>query len=212
MSEREQNGAVALRIEKLGTGDIDVEEFLACAASRFDGTSPVALVFSPSWAGFASFDTSGKFAFPPKASVILRDIFEVRIFNGKGEARWVRHGDASGKGSGVFLDEDVCPNNDSVGVAVKESYVLWGTVTQEQKHDDALWLRLFEHRTGDLFVPLMGERSKKASGNVVVLETRVYFGVDPAEKHGNLSVLGERLVCVRETSPSEISPGKGGLA
>ena len=107
MSEREQNGAVALRIEKLGADDIDVEEFLKHATSRFEGTSPVALVFSPSWAGFASLDTSGTFSLPPKASVIRTDIFEVRIFNEKGEARWVRHGDASGvRGAARLWDSE----------------------------------------------------------------------------------------------------------
>lgn len=197
---------VIFRVRKMGEGSM--VEFLRQVAPMFQNPSPVALVFSPSWAGFGRLENNGNLVLAPKARCAVDEVFEVRLFDGAGEARWVCHGDLSGRGRGVFLDEspvEECRENEFTATVevIQETYVLWGSVVSEEEEKRADWRRLFEHRTGEIYVPISPERS---SGNFVVLDTALYFGIGAPskERHGNFQIIGERLVRLRQAGEAEL--------
>ncbi len=197
---------VILRVRRVGEGSM--VEFLQQVAPMFQNPSSVALVFSPSWAGFGRLEKNGNLILAPKARCAADEVFELRLFDGAGEARWVRHGDLSGRGRGIFLDESSvaeCRGDGFVATVevVRETYVLWGSVVSPAEEGNSDWRRLFDHRTGELYVPGSPERS---SGKFFVLDTALYFGIGAPyeDHHGNFQIIGERLVRLRQVDEGEL--------
>ena len=111
------------------------------------------LLYTPVFAGFSSPDK-----FP--------DTFEMRCFNENFELRWTRETE-----NAVIITEH--PEGENIGTFYKRSsrYVLWGTTREPNI--------LFEHRTGEIKIPLKVQADKK-----VFLKFDEFFSPEPI--NGNM--------------------------
>ena len=153
------------------------------------------LVYTPSFCGFAHLNDRKIVALKTEPDVKNKDIFELRAFCENCELRWVREND-DGKGRGVLISEKEFRFGEEKVEAhdkcfpLQSEYILWGrkkadvlsNADAEQKT-----IKLFEHRIGELLVPL----PKSGSGDRVCLRCTEYFSAD---EYGNLNWRTERLV------------------
>jgi CRISPR-associated protein (TIGR03984 family) len=145
-----------------------VEEALEEGSFRADeGT--FLLTYSPSRCVLAKWDGDA-----PE-----EEVFEFRVFDKSHEIRWVREA-SSGGGRAVLLRESSGGSIPCLSLPGK--YLLWGTVRRRNEQGATL----FEHRTGEINVPVEG----CARGDSIALSHVEYFKTDD---YGNLTFFAERL-------------------
>lgn len=132
-------------------------------------------------------------------------VFEVRMFDGVAELRWVNR--AAGFGRAVVLSEQservdgtlAKPLAPLVVVhSIDTSYLLWGSAAAEAGSVPKAWTRLLEARIGRLDVPLPSAETQL--GDRVLLDTVEYVVTDD---HGNAYVAEELLVGLRAVTAAE---------
>lgn len=144
----------------------------------------IALLYGLRRCGFARVD--GKSLVPRDP---IADIYEARVFGAAGELRWVATTADAQRGRAVFSSErgDAQPEGwtrvgGPLGRLRCDHYVLWGKARETRDG----WTRLFEHRVGDLWVPI-----QLAVGDRARLSFTEYVGAP--DEHGNLVIAAERL-------------------
>ena len=140
------------------------------------------LAYTPEFCGFVN---CGEKTFTRlDGSEILSDsIFELRCFCDKFELRWVRDEQA---GRYIIISETELDGLTPEGCFYKRSgsYILWGKGTRRGGS-----IRLFEHRIGELPLPVEIEEKLQA-GQRVYLKFDEYFKLD---EYGNMIWQLERL-------------------
>jgi CRISPR-associated protein (TIGR03984 family) len=120
----------------------------------------------------------------------LKDVFEARVFNERGELRWLNERDGHGRAVLIsekvinsYLDHDL-PEVDVID-SNDQQYLLWGEGTGGEAIEG--WSCLSAARIGKLVVPIPGvERNER-----VRLQVCEYLSVNDC--HGNVVVAEERL-------------------
>ncbi len=141
---------------------------------------------------------------------VVAEAYEVRLFQGKWEARWLRHG-RTGRVAVLWDDEarepadtpladldrlSAVPTVELRGT-INQHYLLWGQprVTGGMAADG--WVAQTSARIGTLWVPL----AKPPAGNErAVLRTREYLA---CLTHGNVAVVEERLCGLGVAGPRD---------
>lgn len=142
-----------------------------------------ALAYTPDFCGFVVCGDDAFCSLGEEKPV--ENIFELRCFCKAYELRWAREGN-TGKGRAVLL----CDSESGLSLpgakcedgiqALEGEYLLWG---QGERRGETV--RLFEHRVGELPVPLEVKKGER-----VFLTFTEYFKPD---EYGNLAFLAERL-------------------
>ena len=155
-------------------------EALDKARIRADGKPLFTLACTPTFCGFVSPSDGGLVALegPKKDKFDVADVFELRCFCEDFELRWVREG-KSGRAVTVTEEEPGDQNNPKFFKRLGQ-YILWG---KGAKRDGGI--RLFEHRVGELPVPIPVNQGERAYLSFVE-----YFLED---KYGNMTWHSERL-------------------
>lgn len=185
MSDSVGTGKAVLKLYSAAYPDIAANEVVEKIEGR--GREPLfVLAYTPEFCGFV--DWRGGAFYPIGGEKPVDDIFELRCFCNTFELRWVREGDTnqgraillydSESGADLSLQNVECEEGD---VHIEGGqYLLWGRGTKRQG-----MVRLFEHRIGELPVPI-GVKEKDR----VFLTFVEYFKPD---RYGNMTFLAERL-------------------
>ena len=152
--------------------------------------NPYIIIYTPTHCGFAYWKNGA--IIPLKGDSDVKDIFEVRAFCETYEIRWTRENDKD-TGRAVLLSEKepvrFSATKTQSLLALAGKYLLWGAVSKKTQEDMSGGIpcsALFEHRTGEILIPLPHpQEGQKAS-----LRFKEYFSPD---QYGNLILQGERL-------------------
>lgn len=156
------------------------------------------LVYTATHCGFACWENGA--IIPMKADSGVKDIFEVRAFCETYEIRWTRESDKD-TGRAVLLSEKEPVRSPATQtqslLALAGKYLLWGAVSKKMQENMSCGTpcsALFEHRTGEMVIPLPHpQEGQKAS-----LRFKEYFSSD---QYGNLILQGERLTGLEWCKP-----------
>ena len=156
-----------------------IKKAIECSRGK-DDKSPFILAYTPTFCGFVSPSDGGLVALegPKKDNFDVADVFELRCFCEDFELRWVREG-KSGRAVTVTEEEPGDQNNPKFFKRPGQ-YILWGKGAQRDGS-----IRLFEHRVGELPVPIPVNQGERAYLSFVE-----YFRED---KYGNMAWHSERL-------------------
>ena len=184
---------IALRgFSAVGVSLVEALKAMA-AAPRDDGTSVVALLYSPRWCRLGLLAEKGGVTGADGEEIDLTDVFDARVFEEEMELRWLH--EAEGKGRAVLLYEGVERAEWSAVEGwrelpiieatepIEQTYLLWGTAMEPAGTG---WSRLATAQIGALDVPLTDPLGKR-----VVLRAREYLG---EYLDGNIAVAEERLL------------------
>ena len=174
----------------------DITLDAAISASQNHLKDAIALLYSPQKCQLAKFKEDGRLydAYDRviKVQYTSIDIFEARIFNEKGELRWLNRN--NGKGDSAFISESEVVLDSFKPLETKEveplgqQYLLWGEKAKTPS-EKAGWQRLAEARIGKLDIPLSTPLKDK---NRVFLKSIEYIA--EVDKFGNCAVIEERLI------------------
>ncbi len=190
------------RLHVASTAAVDLATALRWAGPA-DGAT--ALCWSARQVCWGRVDTGGVLRDPAGAAVDTEGLFEVRLFDGTLELRWL-HQDG-GAGPAVVLSEDPAALPEGPGRAELQAdatvdsvrYLLWGTAGAGESPLQG-WSTLREERVGRLEVPIRVRPGRRA-----VLVAREYVGSDDgtASPSGlathTAMVIEERLLRLEET-------------
>jgi CRISPR-associated protein (TIGR03984 family) len=169
----------------------------ALGAFPAGSTNAVALVYTPRWCGFARLDNGQLLDHTGK---VPESAYEVRVFDGRAELRWLNDPTANGTGTATLLTVEAglpCPpdwkpveRDDKEKLSVidtnKLTYLLWGEHAHASKSLPDGWSQLGLARIGALPVPLKGLAEKQR----VLLNAVEYIAED---KFGSAFVCEELL-------------------
>jgi len=156
---------------------------------------PVALVYTPSWCGFATLKDG---ALIDSAGRAIEGAYEVRVFDDRAELRWLNNPAANGTGTATLLTADAgtkCPpdwepaerNTKMPDIGTNGlTYLLWGEHAAPPQPLRDGWSMLGLARIGALPVPLADVKT----GQRVVLTAVEYIAAD---EFGSAFVFEERL-------------------
>lgn len=185
MSDSARTGKAVLKLCSVAYPDITADKVLEKIKER--GREPLfMLAYTPEFCGFVDW-RDGAF-YPIGGEGPVDDIFELRCFCNAFELRWVREGDTSRGRASLLYDSESEADLSLQSVECEEGdvhiergqYLLWGRGTKRQG-----MVRLFEHRIGELPVPIEVKEKDR-----VFLTFVEYFRPD---RYGNMAFLAERL-------------------
>lgn len=169
------------------------ESVLRAAAEKMSDDA-VGFAYSPDAVSWFRRD-GHSWVYSDSKPVEVSTAFELRVFDGINELRW-RHDNDASRGPVVLSEGTVSePGIEDVRVFDTDGYerLVWGLTTGSHS-DDKLWVEVFHPRIGTLWVPVDVRETKLTRGLAVVLCAVEYVRED---KHGNISVVDERLCGLR---------------
>jgi CRISPR-associated protein (TIGR03984 family) len=187
------------------TEKIELSDALNHCSAYFDNNA-IGILYSPIACQFGRFH-NGQIVDEAGVEISLRSVFEARIFNLKGELRWLNH--SGGVGKAVLLSQGDIQNYfeqslesiEAIDI-IDSQYLLWGEGTGKSPSDEN-WSYLSAARIGKIAVPIQGISGQQKVG----LRFREYLGIwtteKPEDNHGNVVVLEERLLGLIENSTKQ---------
>jgi len=183
-----------LRSEK----HISLEDAIAKCKEHLHNNA-IALLYSPTACQLARL-VEGKLTGADGEKIILKPVFEARIFNQTSELRWLNV--LNGNGHAVLISE-----SDISGIfdtacdlpyfeTLPQQYILWGqgmTTKDEKKISDG-WSRLGAARIGAMDIPIAGINDNKQRVILKAIEYLQEIDANDVNSHGNVAVVEERLV------------------
>ena len=172
----------------LSKGAISWRDLLRLAGRAAGAAGAHALLYAAGEARWCRLDTQGGLTPPPTDA---ERVFELRVFDGQREWRWLREGDA-GRGALVAESPQSLPGDwvamDCPPDGVHRRHhrlLLWGTASDPVSHDAHGFSLLATPRIGSLALP-----AQPRPGGSLALTVFEYFLPD---EHGNPDLLDERL-------------------
>lgn len=162
----------------------------------------IALLYTPSWCGFAQVGAAANLVFPMhKGEGFDQDsVFEARVFSEAAELRWLKDWPNEGRAA-LISEQDISGYLDQPAGAyssdncLNQTYLLWGEGIQAPNDElPDRWSRLAMARIGTIDVPYPLDQRELVSGKDerIQLLTREYL--DVIDAFGNMAVVEERLV------------------
>lgn len=180
------------------------------------GGAPVGLFYTPASCGFATWDGKA-FLGPDGRTLDLGGVFEARVFDDKGELRWLMDPESTGRtGQAAFLtehtslvsgwDDGKVPN----AYRLDNEYLLWGEAWDPGTAKlQSGWSCLASRRINTLPVPVAGLKAHDR----VRLCTAEYLGPAPGDAgtvHGNTVVIEERLLGLQPVKAQSAKEDRNG--
>lgn len=168
---------------------------LSHALERFQETVPdggaAVLLYTPRHCLVAHLATDGVIRGSSGKVVDPAVAYEARIFHDQAELRWLNDPTGQGEHRMAILSERPLGTEyrrlDKILSALKQTYLLWGTLVKSSGEAQLGWSRLAEARIGAIHVPVAGVPEKGR----VLLHTVEYLA---EYEHGNVAVIDERLL------------------
>lgn len=168
-------------------------------APSWEESGAWAILSTPWRCAFAMLEAGGALIQHPRATVDLKDVFELRAFSDAGELRWVRR--PGGAGTVHLVSErDLSPlglgwqsSTEKIAVTLDNAYLLWGR--RGGTSTDPPWVRHTDPRIGSLWVPYRAQGVEPTAW----MHTKEYL---VEAEYGNLAVGDELLVAVSDVPPA----------
>jgi CRISPR-associated protein (TIGR03984 family) len=182
--------------------NISFQEALKRCAGILPGHPAIALLYTPSWCGFAQVKVDASLVLPKRngKGFDRESLFEARVFSEAAELRWLKDWPNEGRAA-LISEQDISGYLDrpagtySSDNCLNQTYLLWGEGIEAA--NEALpdrWSRLAVARIGTIDVPYPLDQRELVTGKGerIQLLTREYL--DVIDDFGNVAVVEERLL------------------